>query len=107
MLEQELLEENKKLKERIEFLEKVINRGSRGNTSAYNAIRTMIVEKVEKEYDLTQFGDLKDWQIKNKKEVKERNIMSDLKWDIRVRNISDFRAEHVEQAKKYLENYKI
>lgn len=107
MSEQELLEENQKLKERVEFLERIINRGSRGNTSAYNAIRTMIVEKVEKEYDLTQFSNLKDWQIKHKKEVKERNIMSDLKWDLRVRNISDFRAEHVEQAKQYLENYKI
>lgn len=31
--------------------------------------------------------------------------MSDLKWDLRVRNISDFRAEHIEPAKEYVNNY--
>lgn len=104
MSEQELLEENKKLKERVEFLEKIINRGSRGNTSAYNAIRTMIVEKVEKEYDLSKY---EEWKRKHERQKIERQVMRDLLWEIRVRRVSELRAEHVEQAKQYLENYKI
>ena len=39
MSENELLEENKRLKERVAFLEGIVNRGSSGNTSAYNAIK--------------------------------------------------------------------
>lgn len=103
----ELRKENERLRERIVFLESIVNKGSTGNISAYSAIRMMIVEKVNKEYDLTQFNNFEDWQIKHKRQVKERNIMSDLKWDLKVRRIADFREEHIEKAKQYLENYKI
>lgn len=103
MLESELIEENKKLKERITFLESIVNRGSSGNTSAYNAIRLMIIEKVQKEVELPEH--LKDWQNKDTRQRAERQIMRDLKWDLRVRNISDFRAEHIEKAKTYIDNY--
>lgn len=103
MSENELLEENKQLKKRIIFLESVINRGSSGNTSAYNAIRLMIIEKVEKEVDVPET--LEDWQKKDTRQRAERRIMSDLKWDLRVRNISDFRIEHIQLAKEYIERY--
>lgn len=103
MSENELLEENKQLKERIAFLESVMNRGSSGNTSAYNAIRLMIIEKVNKEVDIPET--LEGWQKKDTRSRAERQIMSDLKWDLRVRNVSDFRSEHIEPAKKYIEKY--
>ena len=103
MSEQELIEENKKLKERIVFLEKTLSRGNTGNTSAYNAIRLMIMEKVEKEVDIPDT--LLDWQKKDTRAKAERQIMADLKWDLRVRTISDFRVEHIEPAKEYINNY--
>jgi len=100
---EELIKENQELKERVAFLENVINKGSSGNTSAYNAIRLMIIEKVQKEVE--QPKDLKDWQNKDTRQRAERKIMSDLKWDLRVRNISDFRSEHIELAREYINNY--
>lgn len=103
MTENELIEENKQLKERVKFLEGILNRGNAGNTSAYNAIRLMIMEKVQKEIE--QSEGLKDWQKKDDRQRAERQIMSDLKWDLRVRTISDFRAEHIEKAKEYINNY--
>lgn len=103
MSEQELIEENKKLKERVAFLENIVNRGSSGNTSAYNAIRLMIIEKVQKEIEVPE--NLLDWQKKDTRQRAERQIMSDLKWDLRVRNIADFRAEHIQPAKEYIEKY--
>lgn len=48
MTNEELERENQELKERIEFLEKVISKGNAGNSSAYSAIRSAIVEKVYK-----------------------------------------------------------
>lgn len=100
---EELIEENKKLKERIAFLESIVNRGSSGNTSAYNAIRLMIIEKVQKEVE--QPENLEGWQNKDTRQRAERQIMRDLKWDLRVRNISDFRSEHIQPAKEYIEKY--
>ena len=102
MSNEELLEENKKLKERIQYLENILNRGNTGNSSAYNAIRGMIINKVAKEVDVSQY---EGWQRKHKREVIERQIMRDLKWDLHVRNISDFRAEHVKQAEEYINSY--
>ena len=103
MSNEELIAENKELKEKIAFLESVINRGSSGNTSAYNSIRMMIIEKVQKEIEHPQ--GLADWQIKDDKSRAERQIMRDLKWDLRVRNISDFRSEHIQPAKEYIDKY--
>ena len=103
MSEVELLEENKRLKERIKTLETLLNRKSAGHASAYNAIREMIVEKVRQEVNIADY--LEDWQKKDTLQKAERQIMSDLKWDLRVRRIEDFRAEHVEPAKEYIENY--
>lgn len=99
----ELEEENQKLRERIAFLESVLARGNTGNTSAYNAIRLFIIEKVKKEVEIPEH--LEDWQKKDTIQKAERKVMSDLKWDLRVRNISDFRAEHVQLAKEYVKNY--
>ncbi len=103
MSEQEMLNKIKELEKRNKFLESIVNRGSSGNTSAYNAIRLMIIEKVQKEVEQPQ--DLKDWQNKDTRQRAERKIMSDLKWDLRVRNISDFRSEHIQPAKEYINNY--
>ena len=64
MTNEELERENQELKERIEFLEKVISKGNAGNSSAYSAIRLAIVEKVDKEFDVTKFEDI---QIKSSK----------------------------------------
>lgn len=102
MSENELLEENKRLKERVTFLEGVINKGNSGNISAYNAIRLMIKEKTNKEVDIDIVnGQERRWT----RERAEKKIMSDLKWDLRVRTVSDFRVEHIEPAKEYINNY--
>lgn len=103
MSEAELLEENRQLKERITALESILNRGSSGSTSAYNSIRTMIIEKVQKEVEIPEH--LLGWQKKGTRQRAERQIMRDLKWDMHIRTISDFRAEHIEKAKEYIENY--
>lgn len=102
MSEQEMIDKIKELEEKNKFLESVVNRGSSGNASAYNAIRLMIVEKVNKEVETDIVnGQEKRWT----RQRAERQIMRDLKWDLRVRNISDFRAEHIEPAKEYINNY--
>lgn len=103
MSEQEMLNKIKELEERNKFLESVIARGSTGNTSAYNTIRLAIIEKVKNEVEQPEC--VEDWQNKDTRQRAERRIMADLKWDLRVRNISDFRAEHIEPAKEYIKNY--
>ena len=100
---EELQEENKKLKERIAELEAIINRGSSGSIGAYSVIRGMIISKVQKEVNIPE--NLEGWQKKETSQRAERKIMSDLKWDLRVRNIADFRTEHVEKAREYIANY--
>lgn len=102
MSEQEMLNKIKELEERNKFLESVIAKGSSGNISAYNSIRLMIIEKVNKEVELDNIdGQEKRWT----RERAERQIMRDLKWDLRVRTISDFRSEHIQPAKEYIEKY--
>lgn len=104
MTNEELERENKELKERIEFLEKVIKKGNTGNSSAYTMIRLAIVEKVDKEFDTSRFD---EWKRNIEVSKLQRQIMRDLKWELRVRQISDFRLDHVEAAKEYIKNYKI
>lgn len=104
MTNEELVRENNELKERIEFLEKVINKGNTGNSSAYSTIRLAIIEKVDKDFDVSQFD---DWKRKMEVQKMQRQIMRDLKWDMHIRQISDFRVEHVDKAKEYITNYKI
>lgn len=100
----DLEEENKQLKERIKYLENIINRGNSGNSTAYNTIRGMIINKVSKEIDFTQYKD--EWTKKHKRQQYERQLMRDLLWEIRVRRVSELRAEHINPAEKYIENYK-
>lgn len=76
-----------------------------GSSRAYDEIRAMIITKVDKEVE--QPEGLKEWQIKDDKSRAERQIMSDLKWDLRIRRVTDFRDENIEQAREYLRNYVI
>lgn len=103
MSEQELIAENGKLKERIQELELLLKRKSSGSSRAYDEIRAMIIKKVDKEVDIPDY--LEEWQKKDDKQRAERQIMSDLKWDLRIRRIQDFRDEHIQPAKEYIENY--
>lgn len=100
---QEVLDENCKLKERVKELELLLKRKSNGSSRAYDEIRAMIITKVDKEME-HQEG-LLDWQKKDDRSRAERQIMSDLKWDLRIRRIQDFRDEHIEKAKEYIEEY--
>lgn len=102
-MEEQLRKENEELKERIAFLEKTLARGKSGSTSAYNQIRTMIIEKVEKEVeqDTLDNGNTYNWTRKRA----EKKIMSDLKWDLHIRTIADFSSEHIKQAEEYIKNY--
>lgn len=85
---EELIEENNKLKERINFLESIINRGNTGTSSVYNAIRLMIMEKVKKEVEI--LDNVEEWKNKDTIQKAERHIMRDLKWDLHVRTIRRF-----------------
>lgn len=102
MSKEELLEENNKLKERIQELECLLKRRNNGNTRAYDEIRAMIINKADKEVEIDIVnGQERRWTRK----VAEKRMMSDLKWDLRIRRVSDFRIEHIEQAREYLKKY--
>ena len=103
MSEQELIAENGKLKEKIKELELLLQRKSSGSSRAYDEIRAMIIKKVDKEVEIPEY--LEDWQKKDTRQKAERQIMSDLKWDLRIRRIQDFRDENIEPAKEYIEKY--
>lgn len=102
MSENEILEENKRLKERIQYLENIINRGNAGNSNAYNTIRGMIINKVQNEIDFTQY---EEWQREHKRKQAERQIMRDLLWEIHVRRVTELRTEHIEQAENFIREY--
>lgn len=101
---EELLKENKELKERIEYLENILNRGNSGNTGAYNTIRGMIINKVKKEVVVPE---KELWRKDRYIKQVERQVMSDLLWEIRVRRVSELRIEHVKVAEDFINNYKI
>lgn len=103
MSEQELIVENGKLKEKIKELELLLQRKSSGSSRAYDEIRAMIIKKVDKEVEIPDY--LEDWQKKDTRQKAERQIMSDLKWDLRIRRIQDFRDENIEPAKEYIKKY--
>lgn len=102
---EEILEENKKLKERVKELEEILKRKNGSNSRAYDEIRAMIITKVSKEINIPEY--LQNWQKKDLRNRAERKIMSDLKWDLRVRRVTDFRDEHIELAKDYIDKYVI
>lgn len=100
---EEILEENKQLKEKIKELELLLQRKSSGSSRAYDEIRAMIIKKVDNEVELPEH--LEEWQKKDTRQRAERQIMSDLKWDLHIRRIQDFRDENIETAKEYIEKY--
>lgn len=104
MSEQELLDKIKQLEEENKTLKEILERGNSGNSSAYNAIRLMIIEKVQKEVNIPE--DSEGWQKKKARQKAERQIMRDLLWSIRVRRVTELRTEHVKQAEEYIKNYK-
>lgn len=99
----EVIEENNKLKERVNELEELLKRKSGSNSRAYDEIRAMIISKVSKEVDIPD--SLEEWQKKDDRKRAEKQIMSDLKWDLRIRRVTDFRDEHIQPAKEYIEKY--
>lgn len=100
MSENEILEENRKLKEENEMLKRTLERKlTSGSMSAYETIRSMIFNFVNKEVEKTTTG--------NERSNLRRKIIDDMKWDLRVRTINDFKVEDISRAKEYLENYKI
>lgn len=103
--EQDLIIENQRLNERVKELEELLRRKNGSNSRAYDEIRAMIISKVNKEVDLPP--ELEGWQNKDVRNRAERQIMRDLKWDLRIRRISDFRDEHIQPAKDYIEKYVI
>ena len=104
MSEQELLDKIKQLEEENKTLKEILERGNSGNSSAYNAIRLMIIEKVQKEVSIPE--DSEGWQKKKIRQKAERQIMRDLLWSIRVRRVTELRQEHIEPAREYIKNYK-
>ena len=99
-----VIEENIKLKKRVEELEELLKRKSGSNSRAYDEIRAMIISKVKQEVEIDIVDGIeRNWTRK----IAEKRIMSDLKWDLRIRRVTDFRDENIQEAKKYLEEYKI
>lgn len=99
---EEIIKENENLKERIQELENLLKRKNGSNSRAYDEIRAMIITKVDKEVDIDIVnGEERRWTRKRA----EKQIMSDLKWDLRIRRITEFRDENIEQAREYLNTY--
>lgn len=97
---EKILEENRRLKEENEMLKRTLERKlTSGSMSAYETIRSMIFDFVNKEVEKTTNG-------KQRSNLR-RKIIDDMKWDLRVRTINDFKVEDISRAKEYLENYKI
>lgn len=105
MSEQDLIIENQRLNERVKELEELLRRKNGSSSRAYDEIRAMIISKVNKEVDLPP--ELEGWQNKDVRNRAERQIMRDLKWDLRIRRIQDFRDEHIQLAKDYIDKYAI
>lgn len=99
----ELSEENQKLKERVKYLENILNRGNAGNTSAYNTIRGMIINKVQNELTVPEN---QNWRKDSYIKQKERQLMSDLLWEIHVRRVSELKVDNINQAEEFINNYK-
>lgn len=99
MSENELLEENKKLKEEVKQLKKLLeNRIMNTNTTAYGVIASLIADKVNKEVHES---------FNHCKQTLKRKIMDDVKWELHVRYTSDFIKKHIEPAKEFINNYEI
>lgn len=99
---EEIIKENENLKERIQELENLLKRKNGSNSRAYDEIRAMIITKVDKEVEI----DVVDRQERRwTRQRAEKQIMSDLKWDLRIRRITDFRDENIEEAREYLNAY--
>ena len=95
-----LLEKIKKLEEENKLLRNTIERKiTSGSITAYETIRNMIFEYVDQKVFKTTNG--------NQRSNLRRKIVDDMKWDLRVRTINDFKVEDIPRAKEYLENYKI
>lgn len=103
MTDEEIKAENEKLKERIKELENLLQRKSGSSNRAYDEIRAMIISKASKEVNSPD--NLEEWKKKDDRQRAERQIMADLKWDLRIRRIQDFRDEHIELAREYISNY--
>lgn len=103
MEKQELLEENEKLKARLNQLENLLIR--KKDNKAYTEIRLAIIDKVDKEIEKPE--GLKEWMYKDDRLRVERKIMSDLKWDLHIRTIHDFEEKDIKPAIKYINNYVI
>lgn len=96
----ELEEENKRLKEENEELKRLMkSKITAGSMTPYQIIASTISHKV---YDEVS----KNIKQMTKQRLK-RKIMEDLKWELRVRYANDFKEEHIESAKAYIDNYKI
>lgn len=104
MSSEELIVENRKLKEKIQELELLLKRKSNRSSRAYDEIRAMIISKVDKEVEVDNVnGQERRWT----RQTVEKQIMSDLKWDLRIRRVTDFRNEDIEPAREYIKNYVI
>ncbi len=100
MTEQEMLDKIKTLEEENAMLKKTLERKlTSGSMTAYETIRNMIYEFVNKEVKNTITG--------NQRSNLRRKIVDDMKWDLRVRTINDFKVEDISRAKEYLATYKI
>ncbi len=104
-MSQKLLKRIEELEEENKRLKRMLNMNRSDKVGAYNEIRQMIRMKVEDEnvpLDYNEIsGEYYDWT----KKCAERQIMRDLKWDLRVRVVTDFTQEHIQPAKEYIENY--
>ena len=102
MSNEKLMAENVKLKERIQELKLLLKRKSSGSSRAYDEIRAMIISKVDKEVEIDNVnGQEKRWT----RQKAEKQIMGDLKWDLRIRRVADFRDENIEPAREYIKKY--
>ena len=75
------------------------NRITTGSMTPCQTIQSLISNKVYSEVKET-FGRVTKQSLK-------RKIMEDLKWELHIRYANDFKEEHIELAKLFIENYQI
>lgn len=90
---QKLKKENEELKNKVEK-----NKFDKVKT-AHEIISGIIAEKV--------YSTVRSDLSKYTKTSLKRKILESLKWHLQVRYADDLKEEHIEQAKKFIEDYKI
>ena len=100
---EELLKENQELKERIKYLEKILKRRSSLRTNPYDNVQELIKNRVNNEVMVPE--ELENWQKRDIQGKLRRQLVKDMKWDLRIKLVTDFTKEDISRAEEYINQY--